>query len=43
VRAFEDETLIRRARADLEARLEAHPYVCPVPADVKPPLDMASV
>jgi aminobenzoyl-glutamate utilization protein B len=42
-RAFEDETLIRRARADLEARLEAHPYVCPVPADVKPPLDMASV
>jgi aminobenzoyl-glutamate utilization protein B len=43
VRAFADETLIRRARADLEARLEAHPYVCPVPADVKPPLDMASV
>jgi len=43
VHAFEDETLIARARADLQARLDAHPYVCPIPSDVKPPLDMASV
>jgi aminobenzoyl-glutamate utilization protein B len=41
VRAIEDKTLIDRARADLAARTKEQPYVCPIPADAKPPLDMA--
>jgi aminobenzoyl-glutamate utilization protein B len=42
VRAFEDSTLIARAKADLAARTGEHPYACPIPADAKPPLDMAA-
>jgi aminobenzoyl-glutamate utilization protein B len=42
VRAFEDGTLIAHAKADLAARTSEHPYVCPIPADAKPPLDMAA-
>jgi aminobenzoyl-glutamate utilization protein B len=42
VRAIEDKTLIARAKADLAARMKEHPYVCPLPADAKPPLDMAA-
>jgi aminobenzoyl-glutamate utilization protein B len=42
VQAIVDKTLIARAKADLAARTKAQPYVCPVPADAKPPLDMAA-
>jgi aminobenzoyl-glutamate utilization protein B len=42
VRAIEDQTLIARAKADLAARTREHPYVCPIPADAQPPLDMAA-
>ena len=42
VRAIEDKTLIGRAKADLAARTKEHPYICPIPADAKPPLDMAA-
>ncbi|HLN10374.1 MAG TPA: M20 family metallopeptidase, partial [Xanthobacteraceae bacterium] len=42
VAAFASETLIARAKADLVARTKNHPYVCPIPANVKPPLDMAA-
>jgi aminobenzoyl-glutamate utilization protein B len=42
VRAIEDRTLIARAKADLAARTKEHPYVCPIPADAKPPLDTAA-
>jgi len=42
VQAITDQTLIARAKADLAARTKAQPYVCPIPADAKPPLDMAA-
>jgi aminobenzoyl-glutamate utilization protein B len=42
VQAFSDPSLIARAKADLAARTKDHPYVCPIPADVGPPLDMAA-
>jgi aminobenzoyl-glutamate utilization protein B len=42
VRAIEDKMLIARAKADLAARTKQNPYVCPIPADAKPPLDMAA-
>ncbi len=42
VQALEDETLVPRAKADLKARTKEHPYVCPIPADIGPPLDMAA-
>jgi aminobenzoyl-glutamate utilization protein B len=42
VQAFSDATLIPRAKADLAARTKDHPYVCPIPTDVGPPLDMAA-
>jgi aminobenzoyl-glutamate utilization protein B len=42
VQAIEDATLIERAKADLAARTRDHPYVCPIPADAEPPLDMAA-
>jgi aminobenzoyl-glutamate utilization protein B len=42
VQAIADKTLIARAKADLAARTKAQPYVCPIPADAKPPLDMAA-
>jgi aminobenzoyl-glutamate utilization protein B len=42
VQAIADQTLIARAKADLAARTRAQPYVCPIPADAKPPLDMAA-
>jgi len=34
--------LLAAAKADLKARTEATPYVCPIPADVAPPLKMGS-
>lgn len=42
VAAIEDKTLIERAKADLAARTKEQPYVSPIPADAKPPLDMAA-
>ncbi|HEX3347950.1 MAG TPA: M20 family metallopeptidase [Acetobacteraceae bacterium] len=38
VDAIRDETLIARAKADHRQRTERHPYVCPMPEDVKPAL-----
>jgi aminobenzoyl-glutamate utilization protein B len=38
VRAIEDPGLIARAKADLAERTAETPYVCPIPADVEPPL-----
>ena len=38
VDALSDATLIARAKADLKARTDATPYDCPIPPDVKPPL-----
>ena len=40
--ALNDPGLIARAKAELTSRTEATPYVCPIPDDVHPPLDMAS-
>ena len=42
VQAITDESLIPRAKADLAARTKEHPYECPIPTDVGPPLDMAA-
>jgi aminobenzoyl-glutamate utilization protein B len=39
VEALADPTLIARAKADLRARTEATPYDCPLPKDVKPPIE----
>jgi aminobenzoyl-glutamate utilization protein B len=38
VDALENPSLITRAKADLAARTKATPYVCPLPADVRPPI-----
>jgi aminobenzoyl-glutamate utilization protein B len=38
VDALRDETLVARAKADLAERTREIPYVCPIPADVKPPV-----
>jgi aminobenzoyl-glutamate utilization protein B len=42
VQALTDSALIPSAKADLAARTKDHPYVCPIPEDVGPPLDMAA-
>jgi len=42
VQAIADKTLIERAKADLATRTKDQPYVSPIPADAKPPLDMAA-
>lgn len=36
-----DETLPARAKADHDARLKDTPYVCPLPPDVEPPIEMS--
>jgi aminobenzoyl-glutamate utilization protein B len=41
VEALSDPTLLARAKADHQARTEATPYECPLPADVKPPIEPA--
>ena len=41
--ALLDETLIPRAKADHRARLEANPYISPLPADIDPPIGMSKV
>jgi aminobenzoyl-glutamate utilization protein B len=38
VDALADPSLITRAKADLKARTDVAPYVSPLPADVRPPL-----
>jgi len=38
VEALEDPSLIARAKADLKSRTDATPYECPLPADVRPPI-----
>jgi aminobenzoyl-glutamate utilization protein B len=37
-----DETLMARAKADHQARVARTPYVCPIPADVDPPIQMSA-
>ena len=39
--AIQDETLVARAKADLAARTKETPYVCPLPAEIDPPIDMS--
>ncbi|MEI8144774.1 MAG: amidohydrolase, partial [Alphaproteobacteria bacterium] len=39
--AFADPSLIAAAKADLAARTAKTPYICPIPPDVAPPLDMS--
>ena len=39
VDALNDPALIANAKADLKARTDATPYVCPIPDDVNPPLE----
>ena len=38
VEVLADPTLLQRAKADHKARIEATPYDCPLPADVRPPI-----
>ena len=38
---FRDQTLLARAKAEHQARLTATPYVCPLPADIEPPIGMS--
>jgi aminobenzoyl-glutamate utilization protein B len=42
VDALQDEVLIARARADHQARTAKTPYVCPLPVDVEPPIQMSA-
>jgi aminobenzoyl-glutamate utilization protein B len=37
-----DETLLARAKADHQARVGKTPYVCPLPADIDPPIKMSA-
>jgi aminobenzoyl-glutamate utilization protein B len=38
IEALKDHDLIAKAKADHQRRLASSPYVCPIPADVKPPI-----
>ncbi|MDE2574400.1 MAG: amidohydrolase, partial [Rhodospirillales bacterium] len=40
--ALADPALVARAKADLAARTQASPYVCPIPAEVQPPIRKAA-
>ncbi len=42
VDALHDEVLVARAKADHQARTAKTPYVCPLPADVEPPIQMSA-
>ncbi len=42
VETLKDPGLIARAKADHQKRLEASPYVCPIPENVKPPIQPRS-
>ena len=37
-----DETLMARAKADHQARVGKTPYVCPLPAELDPPIKMSA-
>ena len=37
-----NETLLARAKADHQARVGKTPYVCPLPADLAPPITMSA-
>jgi aminobenzoyl-glutamate utilization protein B len=39
---LQDDTLRARAKADLQARVSRTPYVCPIPDDVEPPIQMSA-
>jgi aminobenzoyl-glutamate utilization protein B len=39
VEALADPSLLARAKADHQARTQATPYECPLPTDVKPPIE----
>jgi aminobenzoyl-glutamate utilization protein B len=41
-RLFEDPALLARAKAEHRRTLEAEPYVCPMPAEVAPPIPIAA-
>jgi aminobenzoyl-glutamate utilization protein B len=41
VAVLSDPALLAAAKADLSARTARTPYVCPIPRDVAPPLDMS--
>jgi aminobenzoyl-glutamate utilization protein B len=40
--AIRDEALLARAKADHQARVGKTPYVCPLPADIDPPIRMSA-
>ena len=42
VDAIRNPELLAAAKADHKARTDAHPYVCPLPADVNPPVKMSA-
>jgi aminobenzoyl-glutamate utilization protein B len=42
VDAIHDEVLLARAKADHQARVSRTPYVCPIPADIEPPIKMSA-
>ena len=42
VDALPDPGLIERGKADLRGGRHATPYVCPIPADVQPPINQPS-
>ena len=42
VDVIQDEVLLARAKADHQARVGRNPYVCPLPADIDPPIQMSA-
>jgi aminobenzoyl-glutamate utilization protein B len=42
-KALTDPALRAAAKADHAARTARHPYRCPIPQEIAPPLDMAGV
>jgi aminobenzoyl-glutamate utilization protein B len=40
--ALQDATLVARAKAEHQARLARQPYVCPLPPEVQPPIEMSA-
>jgi len=42
VDAIQNPELLAAAKADHKARTDVHPYVCPLPADVNPPIKMSA-
>jgi aminobenzoyl-glutamate utilization protein B len=42
VDVIQDEVLLARAKADHQARIGRNPYVCPLPDDLEPPVQMSA-